>query len=362
MGSIEPYDLHGKRRYTVRYRTPEQRQVKERGFTTKKAAEQRLLEVESSKVRGNFVDPAAGKITVGEIGPFWLEVQRGYLKPSTFRSIESTWRTHVQPRWGGVQITNIKFSAVQLWLTELGDLRGPTTVKRALGILSGILEIAVRDRRLHANPCLGARTPRKVPKGRTYLDHTQVRALAAESGRMGLLIQVMAYTGLRWGEAIGLRVRDVNLERRRLQVEQNAVEVGTEIIVGTPKGHERRSVAFPAVLTEPLTAQIAGKGYDDLLFPGRDGSFLRRTRSDAASAGWFAGAVRRAGVPRLTPRDLRHTAASLAVQSGANVLVIQRMLGHKSAAMTLDVYADLFDDDLDAVANLMNDAILASTG
>jgi integrase len=62
-------------------------------------------------------------------------------------------------------------------------------------------------------------------------------------------------------------------------------------------------------------------------------------------------------IPRLTPHDLRHTAASLAISSGANVKAVQRMLGHASAAMTLDTYADLFDDDLDAVASRLNDAM-----
>lgn len=60
--------------------------------------------------------------------------------------------------------------------------------------------------------------------------------------------------------------------------------------------------------------------------------------------------------PRVTPHDLRHTAASLAVQAGAHVKAVQRMLGHASAAMTLDVYADLFDDDLDAVATALDQA------
>jgi integrase len=64
--------------------------------------------------------------------------------------------------------------------------------------------------------------------------------------------------------------------------------------------------------------------------------------------------------PRVTPHDLRHTAASLAVSAGANVKAVQRMLGHASAAMTLDVYADLFDDDLDAVARALNDHATAS--
>jgi integrase len=61
--------------------------------------------------------------------------------------------------------------------------------------------------------------------------------------------------------------------------------------------------------------------------------------------------------PDFTPHDLRHTAASLAVSAGANVKAVQRMLGHAKASMTLDVYADLFDDDLDGVADRLDSAI-----
>ncbi|MCU1477487.1 MAG: site-specific integrase [Subtercola sp.] len=77
--------------------------------------------------------------------------------------------------------------------------------------------------------------------------------------------------------------------------------------------------------------------------------------------GWYEYAIRRlqkddSSFPRITLHDLRHTAASLAISAGANVKAVQRMLGHKSAAMTLDTYADLFDDDLDAVADALDQA------
>jgi integrase len=106
-----------------------------------------------------------------------------------------------------------------------------------------------------------------------------------------------------------------------------------------------------------LAQRCAGKGREDVVFAGSDGGVLRsgnfRTR-------FFAPAVERmqerdAEFPKITPHDLRHTAASLAVSAGANVKAVQRMLGHASAAMTLDVYADLFDDDLNAVAVALDD-------
>ena len=115
---------------------------------------------------------------------------------------------------------------------------------------------------------------------------------------------------------------------------------------------------FPQILRPLLARQCNGRGPSDFLFtaPGEPldepmGNGWNPTRSD----GWFAVALRRAGVGRghMTIHDLRHTAASLMVQSGANVKTVQRQLGHKSAAMTLDVYADLFDDDLDDLSERM---------
>ena len=99
--------------------------------------------------------------------------------------------------------------------------------------------------------------------------------------------------------------------------------------------------------------RATASGRDDLIFPGADGEYLRRPVSHS---GWFVKAVEKSAAPRLTVHDLRHTAASLAVSAGANVLALQRMLGHKSAAMTLDNYSDLLDTDLDAVAKALGTA------
>jgi integrase len=96
-----------------------------------------------------------------------------------------------------------------------------------------------------------------------------------------------------------------------------------------------------------------------LLWPGEDGEHLRRPHPES---GRFAKAVKTAGVPRVTPHDLGHSAASLSVSAGANVKAIQKMLGHASAATTLDVYADPFDDNLEAVATALHDARIQSSG
>ena len=126
--------------------------------------------------------------------------------------------------------------------------------------------------------------------------------------------------------------------------------------MGTTKAHKQRSVPLPEFLLPYLARQCEGKPRDELMFTGDgDGGHLK---SPHPQSGWFTKAVAASGVPRVTPHDLRHTVASLAVSAGANVEAIQRMLGHASAAMTLDIYADLFDDDLEAVATALHDARL----
>jgi integrase len=116
---------------------------------------------------------------------------------------------------------------------------------------------------------------------------------------------------------------------------------------GTPKTHQARSVPVPKFLVDLLTEVLAGKGLDDLVFTTMTGKPLRNLnfRRDV-----FDPAAADVGLEGLTPHELRHTAASLAVSAGANVKAVQKMLGHASAAMTLDVYTGLFDADLDAVA------------
>jgi integrase len=165
-------------------------------------------------------------------------------------------------------------------------------------------------------------------------------------------VLVLAYCGLRWSELAGLRARHIDLMRRRLTIEEAATEInGGRIVWGTPKSHERRSVPIPRSLVDDLAVHLAGTACDDLAFTLPNGAVLlnRNARSQ-----WFDKAAAEVGLTGLTPHELRHTAASLPVSAGANVKAVQRMLGHASAAMTLDRHADLFDADLDAVADRLD--------
>ena len=290
---------------------------------------------------------------MASIADGWLDRQ-AHLKPSSRRPLEIALRLHVLPAWGQAQVAGIRQTAIRTWIADLGGRYSATTVIRCHGILAGLLDDAVSDRFIAVNPARGVKLPRKARKPHVYLDHRQLWALADAAGQKKALVLVLGYSGLRWGEAVALRVRDLDLLRRRLTVNENAVRVGATIVVGTPKSHKARSVPLPRALLELLARQCEGKTRDDLLFPSGAGGHQQQSNS---TRGWWHQAVAGSGVPRVTPHDLRHTAASLAVSAGANVKAVQRILGHASAAMTLDVYADLFSDDLDAVADRLDAAI-----
>jgi integrase len=349
VATISSYQTADGRRYRVRYRTPDHRQTDKRGFTTKKAAEAFAATVEVSKLRGEYVAPKLGRVTVGELADDWLARSQQRVAPSGYRTLESAWRTHVKQRWGTVAVADVDVLGVEAWIAGLVRAgSGPSTVLRAHSVLSGILADAVKAKRLAVNPAKGVENlPRASAKRRVYLSADDVHRLADESGQHRALVLVLAYCGLRWGEAVALRVRDVEFLRRRLTVSENAVQLGSDHAVGPTKGRKARSVPVPEFVLDELSLPCRGKAAGDLVFPGPDGGYLLRSNP---ARGWFTGAVKRAGVQPITPHDLRHTCASLAVSAGVNVLALQRMLGHAKASMTLDTYADLFDDDLDAVA------------
>lgn len=364
MATIESYQTKTGKRYRVRYRTPDHRQTDKRGFRTKRDAESFAATVEVEKLRGEYVAPSLGKITVTELAPEWLQRKESDVAPSNYRTLDGAWRTHVKPKWGTRRVADIELGEVERWIADMArTVTGPdgnvsrkgagaTTIIRAYGVLAGILDDAVKGRRLATNPARGVENlPRKRTKRHVYLSAADVDRLAAESGDHRALVLTLTYTGLRWGELIALRVRNVEFLRRRITVHDNAVQLGVDHAEGLTKSRKTRSVPVPQFILDELSIQCAGKSPDDLVFPGPDGKFLPRPKS---TRGWFSGAVQRAGVQRVTPHDLRHTTASLAISAGVNVLALARMLGHTSAKVTLDTYADLFDSDLAAVAITLN--------
>lgn len=356
MGTIKSYATKTKGRlYEVWYTKPDGSRGHDRGFKLKRDAEAHLATVEVDKLKGAYVNRADGKATIAEVGALWLEHHKARTTASSHHSVNSAWNTHVKPRWGSYAVAAITRRDVQTWLNELGEKRSHTTVARCRDLLAGILDDAIEDNRITKNVARDLSIKKKPLPDEVFLSHAQVEALATEA-LYPELVRFLAYTGLRWGEATTLRVRNVDLDKRRVNVREAVAEVNGKPVPGSVKSHERRTVAYPDFLDADIRAACENKKPDERLWNSTDGGYLR---AGNPVSGWFAGAVKRAmsgdeTFRRVTPHDLRHTAASLAISAGANVKVVQRMLGHKSAKVTLDTYAALFPDDLDNVVDALS--------
>ncbi|MFE5790679.1 tyrosine-type recombinase/integrase [Rhodococcus erythropolis] len=358
MATIESYDTAAGRRYRVRYRTPQGKQTDKRGFVTKAEANAWAANVEVDKLKGIYVSPAAGKTTVAEMYKQWRPTKLN-LAPSSLRRYELSWEGQVAPTWQTVKLSDMTASGIEVWLAQLvAHPYSATTIKKAHQLLSMLLDLAVRDYRIQANPAKGLTLPRIADTEPTFLSSQQVIALASESGVGKLSILILGFCGLRWGEMAALTEQRWDPERRRLRIAEQVTEIDGKLSWGPVKNHQARSVSVPRFVADEINAVIAGKSASDLLCPASGGGVMRNKN---ARRDWFDDAVKKSKVPAITPHDLRHSAASIAIAAGANLKGVQTMLGHKTATMTLDLYGHLFDDHLDDVASKIDAAVLAQS-
>lgn len=370
MASIKSYETKSGLRYRVQYRDPSGTPRTKRGFTTKAQANSWAAKNTVAMDGGDWVDPKLQKVTISEVGARWLAT-RTHLKPSTYRVVEQDWRVHVKPAWGDRRISTIKPSEVQEWVSTMG--RSASKVRAAHLCLAQVIDIAMKDGVVKVNPARGVTLPRKKKGVKIYLQASELAELADECSRHGELVWLLGTSGLRWGEAVALRPMDLDPLRKRIHITRNAVTVGSDSIIGTAKNHENRTVAVAKHIMDMLVTLSEGKKRDGLLWPREDATPMRVP----GHGSFFHEAVKRmqarrlaaidkaheekveppAPFPAVTPHGLRHVAAGLLVQSGANIKLVQRQLGHASAAMTLDVYSELFDDGLDQLVVKLDEQI-----
>lgn len=481
-------DRTGRTVHVGRYRV-DGRLRSTRQMSSRREALAAARRMEEAGKRGEWVDPAAARITVAAWFEAW-QAGRADRAPRTLEAERERFRSLVGPRFGDTPLRQVTHEDVTRWSATMtspstGEPASPARRRDAMRLLVALLDAAVDARRLPANPARSAsgkvtalpRAPKTKPH--RYLSHEQLRRVADAAGPAGsparTLILLTALTGLRWGEVSALAVSDVDPLRARLHVTKAYTRLdGGTLLLGDTKTHARREVPLPAVVADDVIALTASRAPDDLLFHGATGAALRRESFDrsafrpavrAAGAavsliaqildavrpvpvpapsdeGAGAGAARsrplspglrtagrvvyddalahhvrrlqadhgleptgiceprtwavlaeldrghRDGMTRgqkvsrtrllstlarttvgpgaedfdtLTLHDLRHTAASLAIAGGASVKAVQRLLGHESPMLTLSTYAGLFEDDLDAVGEVMSAGFAAGT-
>jgi integrase len=338
--------------YRARYRDPEGVE-RCKTFDQRVDAETFLTTIEGSKLRGEWIDPRRARTSLEEWTEHWLQTTV-HLKPKTRAGYESLLRIHILPAFGKTPLGAIEPDDVSSWVAEMSK-RGlsASRIRQAYRVLSAVLKAAVVSRYIVTSPCIGVRLPRPPRREMHFLSAEQVEALAAATPKpFDVMLTVMAYGGLRWGEVTALRRARCDLLRSRIEVAESLAQVGGEFHFGPTKTYETRSVRLPAFLRDMMALHLADNVRQEptaLVFTQVDGSPLRHW--------WFwhriwGPAVAASGVPtELRIHDLRHTCTALLIAQGAHPKAIQVHLGHSTIQVTMDRYGHLFPDEMDRLAD-----------
>jgi integrase len=350
----------------------DRRQTRRRGFATRRAAQAELTRILSTLEQQTYVPPT--RQTVAEfLQQVWLPTIEHSVKPGTFESYRRNVRLHIA---GGPlgrcvlqDVTPTDLNALYRTLMAGSPGRRPLSARSVIyiaAILHRALRDAVRWQALIRNPADAADPPRLParPEMRTW-SAGQLSAFlqAVHEERMAGCWWLLATTGMRRGEVLGLRWRDVDLDARTARVTRTLITTDVQrkgspgMAWGTPKTAKgRRTVVLDVETVRALRTHherqqaeraALGPAYQDqdLIVCHLDGTPIHPKTVSYQ----FARAVRLAGLPRIRLHDLRHTHATLALHAGVHPRVVQERLGHANVSITLDTYSHV-DLDLQAAA------------
>jgi integrase len=332
-----------------------------RSFPDKKLTEARRFKitVEADLLKGQYVDPRAGRITLREyVTAEWLPHQT--YSRTTAEAVERRWRLHIEPVLGDRMLSAITPTMVKGWLVGLGDL-APATVRALVALLSSILAAAVDDTRIVRNPVRAQSVKAPALAKRKVVPWTEAQVAAVRAGvppRWQAMVDCGAGLGMRISEVCALAVSDIDWLRRVVHVRRQVQRVGGNLVFAPPKGGRERAVALPDSVAVALSEHIrahppaevalpwknpSGKQLAavELLFTMPAGRVIEQNSWNQAA--WHK-ARKAAGIP--AGRDagfhqLRHYYASSLVSDGVDIVSVSDALGHHSAAFTLATYAHL---------------------
>jgi integrase len=322
------------------------------GYATKTAAKNAMATMRAEALRGDALVPRGGELTVAEwLDMWWPPYSSGLSKQTSRVSTQGVMDRYVRALLGPYPLDDVSPIVVQRWVADLlagrTNVRNPRalaakTVRNAHGLLHKILADAVAQRLIRSNPCERTRLPGEVHVEMMFLDEAQAdRLVQAMPEHWRPLVVCLLGTGLRWGEALGLRVRHVDVLAGRLQVLGTLQEIGGRFVEQTPKSAAgRRTVTFPRTVADQLVPTVVDKSSDNRVFLGPAGGLIRRKEFYPI---WHR-ARTAAGLAGLRIHDLRHTHIGWLISAGVPLTAISRRVGHSSITVTSDRYGHLLPE------------------
>ena len=345
--------------YEVRWRV-NNKQYSKSGFHLKRHAE--AFEADQlQRIRSHtFTDPGEARITIGDLAQEWFVTKD--VSDRTMLGYKEVWKNLIAPTWASTKLANVRPDGVTKWLTNLSRQYSAQRVRKAFTVFKQILDLAVMGERIANNPAERAKQlggKGFLPKVTKIDDHTrltnaQVLDLADAAGPYRLMILVMAYTGVRFGEATAIQAGDIDLAKSRLHIRRAYTSVNGKLQITTPKSGKPRIIPIPGFLDAPLMEALYPCEFSDsLLFTSATGKAIHYQRWRETHFNKAAVAV---GLDGVQPHDLRRTYAALSIQAGVGPKALQAAMGHSDIRLTMDIYASLFEEDRDDHGSRLSDA------
>ncbi len=341
--------------YVVRWRV--EGGSRQRTFKAYKDALTFKAQIEGDAAAGRAIDPMHGRTTFGDWWAVWTK-SRVNLRASTLAQSASTARTHILPAWSSKRLDSIRQPQVQTWVNKMSSSGlAAASVHIIYKDFQQAISAAVTAKMLRDSPCVGISLPRVEQVEMKTLDHADIRALAeAIEPRYRALILVLAYGGLRIGEAAGLKPAQVDTTRSTLTIIATAAEVGGQMEISPPKTRAgRRMIPLPAFVMQELNSHMATYPGKEYVFEGAQGGILR---SRSWSQRYYKPALAKAGLSGVRVHDLRHTAVSMWIRAGVDLVRIRTWAGHSSSTFTVDRYGHMFPTDDAAILETLNTNII----
>lgn len=330
-------------RYQARYRGPDgQDHPAPTTFASQRQAERFLALVEADVESGRWIAPSAGRTTVREWAVQWFSAAEQAWKPKTRNTYRSVLDRLVLGQVGTMQLASMRPIHVAQWVGHLSESLSASQVRQAYRLLSQVMSSAVDNGLIPASPCRGVRLPRLPEADPRILTADEVNGLAGNCADLGdrVLVLLLAYGGLRIGEALPLRRRHLDINGARVVIAEAVTELPGGPVIASPKNHQRRELAVPAFVVSLVRQHLVSLPDDPstFVFPGRQRHTAHRQQSYHGFRRRFVQAVNAAGLGDVTPHDLRATHATWVADSHG-VLVAARRLGHSNASVTTRHYA-----------------------
>ena len=350
--AAEPGKQGGKR-WQVRWRD-DRNKSRRKAFAKKADAERFASQVEHEINTGNYRDPRAGQIPFDEYARLWLQSQV-QIRDSTKALYTGAVENHLIPFFGSMPLNRITVETGRQFLA----LDMPPRIKEVAGArLKGIIREATNELLLPHNTLQTLKIPKATPKEARFLTLPEVDKIADEiHPHFRTLIRSAAFLGLRQGELFGLHPDNLDLANRRVRVVEQLLGNVTPPVRGDVKTKtSKRVVTIPSLLIPELQEQLDQRASDDFVFtsvqgmPIRKSNFTRRYWKPAAAAAGFAEVVF---------HELRHTAATIAIEAGAHPKALQLRMGHSSITVTLDRYGHLMPGADEALADSIDELVAA---